>query len=216
MRNTILVTGFDPFDGEPVNPAREVLKCLEGKVLEGYRVVTQEIPTVRFRGLETLCSAVVREDPALVLALGQAGGRSEIMPERVAINVDDFRIPDNEGNQPIDEPVVEGAPAAYWSTLPIKRMVRAMREEGVPASVSNTAGTFVCNYIFYGLMHFLSQEGNMRRGGFVHIPYLTEQALRRGGQPGLALDTMARGLEAAIRAAASVYEDIREGGGRLH
>lgn len=216
MRNTILVAGFEPFDGEAVNPAREVLRCLEGKVLEGHRVVTQEIPTVRFSAFETLRSAVSREDPALVIVLGQAGGRREITPERVAINIDDFRIPDNEGNQPTDEPVVEGAPAAYWSTLPIKRMVRAMREAGIPASVSNTAGTFVCNHIFYGLMHFLSEEGNIRRGGFVHIPYLTEQAERRGGQPGLALDAIARGLEAAIRAAASAREDISEGGGRLH
>ncbi len=216
MQNTILVTGFEPFGGEPVNPAQAVLDLLDGRLLEGRRIVTRTIPTARFRAIEAMRSAVAREDPFLVVALGQAGGRCEITPERVAINVDDFRIPDNDGNQPVDEPVVAGGPAAYWSTLPVKSMVRAMRQEGVPASVSNSAGTFVCNHIFYGLMHLLAEEGNVRRGGFVHVPYLLEQAARLGGQPGLAVETLARGLETAIRAALVVREDIRECGGRLH
>lgn len=216
MQNKVLVTGFEPFGGEPVNPAGEVLKLLDGKRLEGCQIVTQEIPTVRFLSLESLRSAVTREDPIVVISLGQAGGRSEITPERVAINVDDFRIPDNGGNQPVDEPVIEGAPAAYWSTLPIKSMVRAMRDAGVPASVSNSAGTFVCNHLFYGLMHLLAAEGNARRGGFVHIPYMTEQARRLGEGNGLPVATMALGIEAAIRAALTVREDLRETGGRLH
>jgi len=216
MQNKVLVTGFEPFGGEPVNPAGEVLKLLDGKRLEGCQIVTQEIPTVRFLSLESLRSAVTREDPIVVISLGQAGGRSEITPERVAINVDDFRIPDNGGNQPVDEPVIEGAPAAYWSTLPIKSMVWAMRDAGVPASVSNSAGTFVCNHLFYGLMHLLAAEGNARRGGFVHIPYMTEQARRLREGNGLPVATMALGIEAAIRAALTVREDLRETGGRLH
>lgn len=113
MQNKVLVTGFEPFGGESINPAGEVLKLLEGKTVEGCQIVTQEIPTVRFLSLESLRSAVTREDPIMVISLGQAGGRSEITPERVAINVDDFRIPDNGGNQPVDEPVIEGAPAAF-------------------------------------------------------------------------------------------------------
>ena len=142
----------------------------------------------------------------MVIALGQSGGRPGLSLERVAINVDDYRIPDNDGNRPVDEPVVEGGPAAYWSTLPIKDMVRAMWEAGVPASVSNSAGTFVCNHLFYRLMRFLEDEGNVRRGGFIHVPYMMEQA-ERLGQPGLPLETMARGLEAAILAATAVCRE---------
>ena len=139
----------------------------------------------------------------MILALGQSGGSSELFVERVAINIDDYRIPDNDGNQPVDEPVVEGGPVAYWSTLPIKNIVRAMQEVEVPASVSNSAGTFVCNHLFYSLMRFLEEDGNKRRGGFIHVPYMMEQA-ERLGQPGLPLDAMARGLEAAIRMAVAV------------
>ena len=129
--------------------------------------------------------------------------------------MDDFRIPDNEGNQPTDEPIVKGAPAAYFTRLPVKAMVRAMKEAGVPASVSNTAGTFVCNHIFYGLMHLLAEEGNLRRGGFVHIPYMTTQAARLGGQPSMAIETIAKGLEIAIAVALSVEKDIRDIGGEI-
>ena len=206
MQNKILLSGFDPFGGEPVNPACELLGILDGKLLDGYRIVTQKIPTARFRAAETLHSAITREDPIMILALGQAGGYSEIAVERVAINVDDYRIPDNDGNRPVDEPVVEGGPAAYWSTLPIRSMVRAMREVEVPAFVSNSAGTFVCNHLFYRLMRFLEGEGNVRRGGFIHVPYMMEQA-ERLGQPGLPLEAMARGLEAAILAAAAVCRE---------
>ena len=216
MQDKVLVTGFEPFGGEPINPAGEVLKLLEGKTVEGCQIVTKEIPTVRFLSLEMLRSAVAREDPMIVISLGQAGGRSEITPERVAINVDDFRIPDNAGNQPVDEPVIEGAPTAYWSTLPVKSMVRAIRDAGIPASVSNSAGTFVCNHLFYGLMHLLAEEGNARRGGFIHIPYMAEQARRLGEENGLPVAMMARGIEVAIRAALTAREDIREVGVRLH
>lgn len=215
MEKKILVTGFDPFGGEPVNPAFEVLKFLEGKTLKGHLVVTQEIPTVRFKSIETLKKAVARVAPAVVVAVGQAGGRLEITPERVAINQDDYRIPDNEGNQPVDEPIVEGAPAAYFTRLPVKAMVRAMKEAGVPASVSNTAGTFVCNHIFYGLMHLLAEEGNIRRGGFIHIPYMTTQAARLGNQPSMAIESIAKGLEIAVSVAAELEKDVRAVGGEI-
>ncbi len=215
MEKKILVTGFDPFGGEPVNPAFEVLKFLEGKTLAGHLVVTQEVPTVRFRSIETLQQAIARVNPAVVIAVGQAGGRLEITPERVAINQDDFRIPDNEGNRPVDEPIVEGAPVAYFTRLPVKAMVAAMKEAGIPASVSNTAGTFVCNHIFYGLMHLLAGEDNVRRGGFIHIPYMTEQAARLGNQPGMAIETIAKGLEIAVAVAAKLEKDIRAVGGEI-
>lgn len=215
MNNTILVTGFDPFGGEPVNPAFEALKFLEGKVLAGYPVITQEIPTVRYKSTETLKAAIARHDPFLIVAVGQAGGRLEIMPERVAINVDDFRIPDNEGNQPVDEPIVPGGPAAHFSTLPVKAMVKAMTGAGIPAAVSNTAGTFVCNHIFYGLMDLLAKEGGKRRGGFIHIPYLTSQAARLGKQPSMSIESIARGLEIAIETAAVTIKDSKIIGGEI-
>lgn len=216
MQKTVLVTGFDPFGGEPVNPAFEALKFLNGKNVADCKIVTQEIPTVRYKSLEVLKESFRREDPEVVIAVGQAGGRLGITPERVAINVDDFRIPDNEKNQPVDQPIFETAPAAYFSTLPVKAMVAAMVEAGIPASVSNTAGTFVCNHIFFGLMHLLAQEGNIRRGGFIHIPYMTTQAARLGNQPSMSIETIARGLEIAVLTAVSVKQDLKRIGGELH
>ncbi len=215
MQKTILVSGFDPFGGEPVNPAFEALKFLEGKTLAGHLVVTQEIPTVRHKSIKTLKAAIAKHDPALVVAVGQAGGRLSIMPERVAINVDDFRIKDNEGNQPVDEPIVPDGPAAYFTRLPVKAMVRAMLDAGIPAAVSNSAGTFVCNHIFYGLMHLLAQEGGQRRGGFIHIPYMTTQAARLGNQPSMSIESIAQGLEIAITTAAALQEDKKEIGGAI-
>lgn len=200
MRSAILVVGFEPFDGEAINPALEAARKLDGRWFAGYEVVARALPVVRGACLDRLAAALGEFDPAVILALGQAAGRMEITPERVAINVDDYRIADNAGGRPVDEPVVGAGPVAYWSTLPIKAMVRAMLDAGVPAKVSNSAGTFVCNHLFYGLMHALAAEGDIRRGGFIHVPYLPEQAVRIGGQPSMALETMVRGLEAAIGA----------------
>ncbi len=215
MRN-VLVTGFGPFGGEHVNPALEAIKLLEGRIIGGCRVVTRELPVTRFESIEAVVKHIEDTDPVLVLAVGQAGGRLEITPERVAINMDDFRIPDNGGFQPVDEPIVVAAPAAYWSTLPIKAMVVAMRETGIPASVSNSAGTFVCNHLFYGLMHHLAQPGGKIRGGFVHIPYLPEQAARIGSQPSMAVETIVKGLEVALSAAITYETDVAVGDGRTH
>ena len=215
MRN-VLVTGFGPFGGEPINPALEAIKLLEGRIVGGCRVVTRELPVTRFEAIDAIVKHIWDTDPALVLAVGQAGGRLEITPERVAINVDDYRIPDNGGFQPIDEPIVAGGPAAYWSTLPIKAMVVAMRGAGIPASVSNSAGTFVCNHLFYGLMHQLAKAGGKIRGGFVHIPYLPEQAARIGSQPSMAVETIVKGLEVAVETAITHENDISVGDGRTH
>ena len=148
-----------------------------------------------------------------MLALGLAGGRAELSVERVAINVDDARIADNAGAQPIDEAVVPGAPAAYFSTLPIKAMVHDMLQAGVPAAVSQTAGTFVCNHVFYGLMHALRRRRGVR-GGFMHVPLLPEQALEQG-LPGLDLDTQRRGVLTALHTALQVQADRQETGGAI-
>ncbi|MDR3671114.1 MAG: pyroglutamyl-peptidase I [Holophaga sp.] len=203
----ILVTGFGPFGGEPVNPALEAVRLLEGRVLAEHLLVTRELPVLGFEATATLVRHIQEVDPVLVIAIGQAGGRVEITPERVAINLDDYRIPDNGGNQPSGGPVVAGGPVGYWSRLPVKAMVQAMKEGGIPASVSSSAGTFVCNHVFYGLMHFLAGEGGGRRGGFIHVPYLPEQAARLGGQPSMGLETLVRGLEIAVAAAVRNPED---------
>ena len=211
----VLVTGFDPFGGEAVNPALEAIKKLDGKMVAGARVVTRELPTVRWKAIDGLKTAIREVQPALIIAIGQAGGRMDITPERVAINVDDFRIADNEGNQVVDERIATDGPAAYWSTLPIKKIVADLRAEGIPASVSNSAGNFICNHLFYGLMHELAAEGNVRRGGFIHIPYLPEQAAKLTGQPSMALETIVRGLTAAIAASLTTAEDERHSGGTI-
>ncbi len=209
----VLVTGFEPFGGEPINPSWEAVRALDGETIGGARVAAVCLPCVFGAALRTLDAALEMHRPTLVLGVGQAGGRSGLSLERVAINVDDARIADNAGGRPIDVPVVEGGPPAYFSRLPIKAIVRDLCAAGVPASVSNTAGTFVCNHVFYGLMHRLA--GGVVRGGFVHIPYLPVQAARLGDVPSLALETVVAGLRIALATALAVHDDIAETGGRL-
>lgn len=212
---TVLITGFDPFGGEQVNPSWEVVSRLDNAIIAGCRVVARQLPCVFGESLAVLNAAIDALSPALVLAVGQAGGRTEITVERVAINVDDARIPDNRGQQPVDAPIVPGGPAAWFSTLPIKAMVSAMRAAGVPASVSQTAGTFVCNHVMYGLLHTLSGIQDVK-GGFIHIPYLPEQAAAHPGAPSMAAETVRYGLEIAIATALQVAEDIAVTGGATH
>lgn len=212
---TILVTGFDPFGGESVNPAWESVKLLGQLKSDVYKVEVREVPTVFDKSLEHLCAAIQEVKPDIVFCIGQAGGRPDITVERVAINVNDARIPDNEENQPIDTPVVDGGPVAYWSTLPIKAMVKEMRDQGVPASISQTAGTFVCNHLFYGLMHHIAKSNASIRGGFIHIPYLPQQAARQAGQPSMSVETIVKGLQVAIEAVVAHDRDIVEIGGQI-
>ena len=201
----LLITGFQPFDGESVNPALEVAKGLQGKTINGYEVIAREIPVVRFEALKAAQAAIEELQPDAVITIGQAGGRPDITVERVGINIDDFRIPDNKGNQPIDEPVVTGGPVAYWATLPIKKMVANVKAQGIPASVSNSAGTYVCNHLLYGLLHYLTTQGKTAiPAGFIHIPYLPEQMAVRSGKDAqvatMSLDTLLKGFEAMIAA----------------
>ncbi|MBU8712349.1 MULTISPECIES: pyroglutamyl-peptidase I [Brevibacillus] len=212
---TILVTGFDPFGGEAINPAWESVKRLAEVEAGEYRIVARQLPTVFGKSVELLLQAIREISPDLVFCIGQAGGRADISIERVAINVDDARIPDNAGKQPIDTPIVEDGPVAYWSSLPIKAIVKEMRAKGIPASVSQTAGTFVCNHLFYGLMHALDKEYPAVRGGFVHIPYLPEQAAKHPGQPSMSVETIVNGLQIAIETAVNHERDIVEGGGQI-
>ncbi|AKU25287.1 pyroglutamyl-peptidase I [Geobacillus stearothermophilus] len=211
----VLVTGFDPFGGETVNPSLEAVKQAAGWKTDRYIVEVREIPTVFGKSLVILHDAIMQVDPDVVICVGQAGGRADISVERVAVNINDARIPDNEGQQPIDEPVVPGGPVGYWSTLPVKAIVEALRRHGIPASVSYTAGTFVCNHVFYGLMHYITQSKKPIRGGFIHIPYLPEQAARHPGQPSMALETIVEGLRLAIDVAVEREEDIQAVGGHI-
>lgn len=211
----VLLTGFEPFGGERVNTSWQVAQALDGRSIGGHVVVAACLPCAFGAALAALDEALARgAGPALVIALGQAAGRSDFSVERVAINVDDARIADNAGLQPVDRPVVAGAPAAYFSTLPIKAVVAALRAAGLPASVSQSAGTFVCNHVFYGLMHRLAARPGVR-GGFIHLPLLPEQAARAPGQPSLPLATLVQGLETAIACALATQEDLRAAEGTV-
>lgn len=211
MKN-ILITGFEPFGGESVNPSWELAHALGGEIIADRRVVAVQLPCVFGAALTRLDEALAHVRPALVLAVGQAGGRCDLSLERVAINVDDARIPDNAGAQPVDEPVVTGGPAAYFSSLPIKAMVAALRAAGYPASVSQTAGTFVCNHVFYGLQHRLA--GQDVPSGFMHIPYLPQQAAQHPGAASLPLETLVSAIRLALHTALTQTE-IRMGAGQL-
>lgn len=214
---TVLLTGFEPFEQEPINPSWEAVRALDGERIGNAVIVARQLPCVFGKAIEEIDALVAALRPELVIAVGQAGGRTELSIERVAINVDDARIADNAGAQPVDNVIAEGGPAAYFSKLPIKAIVRDLRAAGVPAMVSQTAGTFVCNHVFYGLMHTLAaRQAGTVRGGFIHIPYLPQQAAEHPGAPSLALDTLIAGLRVAVATSLATRTDIREQGGQLH
>jgi pyroglutamyl-peptidase len=210
---TVLVTGFEPFGGEAVNPSWMAAHALHGREVAAHRVIGAQLPTAFDRSLEALRELLLRHRPRLVICTGQAGGRTALSLERVAINVNDARIRDNAGAQPIDTPVVPNGPAAYFSTLPIKALLLALTEEGIRAEVSQTAGTFVCNHVFYGLMHELAARPELRgtRGGFIHVPWLPGQ-----GQPSMQLEEIVEGLRVAIGCALTTVHDVRKEAGALN
>ena len=178
----ILYTGFEPFGGETVNPSFDAV-CLLPDVIAGAEVIRLEVPTVFGRGAETMLEAVEARRPDVVICVGQAGGRCAVTPEYVAINYRRARIPDNAGQQPDGVPVLEGGPAAYFTTLPVHRIAARCREAGIPAEVSYTAGTYVCNDVMYALLHAVHCRFPDLRGGFIHVPYAPEQALRQTPVP---------------------------------
>jgi pyroglutamyl-peptidase len=216
MKKKVLVTGFDPFGAESVNPSWLICERLP-KEIAGLRVETCRVPCEFHRAIDVAATTIDRLRPAFVVCLGQAGGRAHLSVERVAINVDDARIADNGGNRPIDERIAPKGPPAYFATLPIKAMVQAMRAAGVPAEVSNSAGTYVCNHLMYGVLHHIDSRGlgNEARAGFIHVPYCEEQVLDKPAVPGMAIDTMVRGIETAIAAAGRHAVDVKVPGGAL-
>ena len=191
----LLITGFDPFGGASVNPAREAVMALPD-VVGDYALTKLEIPTVFGLAAETVLQAAEILCPDVILCVGQAGGRAAITPEVVAINLREASIPDNLGYTPQNQPVVAHAPAAYFSTLPVRAMVEGVKAAGIPCSLSYSAGVFVCNDLLYTLLHHY--DGTDTRVGFVHIPYLPEQA--KEGVASLPLEDAVRGLTAAILA----------------
>jgi pyroglutamyl-peptidase len=206
----VLVTGFEPFAGQRVNPSQLAVAELAGRTIAGRRIETAILPVVFGGATAALRRAIRRYRPDLVICIGEAGGRDAITVERVAINVEDARIADNAGAQPIDRAIARRGPAAYWSTLPIKAIVAALVRRQIPAAVSQTAGTFVCNHVFYSLMRMLARRQGVR-GGFIHVPFVRGQ-----GRPSLPLATIVGGLELAIATAVRVRRDRRAGGGAEH
>ena len=195
----VLVTGFEPFGGESVNPALEAVKMLKDEI-SGAKILKLELPTVFVKSKEILERALAEDRPDVVICVGQAGGRDKISVERVAINIDDAGIPDNDGNQPIDKVIFEDGPAAYLSTLPIKEIVNRLKENKIPAEISNSAGTYVCNHIMYSLLHSIDKEYKNTLGGFIHIPYIPEQVIDKRMAPSMSLDYIVKGLTIAIEA----------------
>jgi pyroglutamyl-peptidase len=200
----LLLTGFEPFGGSDVNPSAQIVERLAREGGAGVELVTAVLPVDRYRGPATLIQAVQQSEPDAVLCLGLAGQRPAIAIERVAVNLLDFRIADNNGNQFVDEPIVPDGPAAYFTTLPVRAMHEAALAAGVPAELSLSAGAFLCNQVTYELLHYLAANQLNIRAGFVHVPYLPEQvAQKRPLLPSMSLATMCQGTTAVIQALGS-------------
>lgn len=212
----VLLTAFDPFGGETINPAQEAVRLVPETIGEA-QIIKLEVPTVFGKSIETMLCKAREVHPDVILCIGQAGGRYDISPERVAININDARIPDNEGNQPIDEPIFSDGAPAYFSNLPIKAMVQAIRSCGLPASVSNSAGTYVCNHLMYGVLYHIAREMPSVRGGFMHVPYVPRQVAQRAvPAPCLSESDIARGITAAISAILENFADVKTPIGKEH
>jgi pyroglutamyl-peptidase len=212
---TVLVTGFEPFDGEAINPSQEIARTLDGEVIAGHRVIGATLPTEFARSLGALEELMRMHRPELVIALGLAGSSAGISLERVAINLIDARIADNAGDQPLDMAVVENAPNAYFSTLPIKAMLARLRAADIPAAISHSAGTFVCNQVFFGLAHLLATQNPRMRGGFVHVPWLPEQAARHPHAPHMPREQMLAAVRLCLETALTTPADVHYAAGTL-
>jgi pyroglutamyl-peptidase len=199
----ILVTGFDPFGGEPINPSWEAVRRLPDAV-KSIEIIKAQIPTSFGRSADVVRAAILEHDPDVVICIGQAGGQLAISAERVASNVSEGRIPDNDGKQPIDTRIRADGPAAYFTSLPVEAMVTAMKKTGIPAVVSNNAGAYVCNHLMYQVLYMIDHEFPGKRGGFVHVPYAPQQVVNKPGQPALGIDEMATALAASIGAIGQV------------
>lgn len=210
----VLVTGFDPFGGESINPAYEAVKMLPDEIA-GAQIIKREIPTSFTRGTAEVVRQIELCQPDLVLNVGQTGGAAGLRVERVAINLADARIPDNDGAQPVDEPLVQDGAPAYFAKLPVKAMVRGVQAKGYPCQLSYTAGTYVCNAVMYTVLHTVQSYPHIR-AGFVHVPYAASQLEgKAAGTPAMPLADITAALAAAIEAAVQNKTDLKEQMGRL-
>lgn len=203
----VLITGFEPFGGELVNPALEAVMRVRQKI-DHIEVIKAKLPVVFHQSISVLQGLIESHSPNVVICVGQAGGRTAITLERIGINVDDARISDNEGNTPVDQKINPNGPDAYFSTLPIKAIVKAINECGIPANVSNTAGTYVCNHILYGLCDYIVSNSLEIKGGFIHVPFAPEQVIKNPGQPSMAIDNIVSAIEIAIKTSCLLSKDI--------
>lgn len=211
----VLLTGFDAFDGAAVNPSWDAVRRLHGETLHGHRIEAVQLPTAFARGASALLDALDRHRPALTLCTGLASNRGALSLERVSVNLIDARIPDNDGAQPVDVPCIAGAPDAYFTTLPVKAALRALEAAGIPAELSLTAGSFVCNHVFHVLMHALAGDPARPRGGFVHVPPLPGMPLRSPQARAMPLETMVEGLRLIVDVALRTHDDAHFAAGTV-
>lgn len=198
MQKKVLVTGFNPFDSEPINPSFEAVRSLPDEIGEAA-ICKVELPTEFGRSALTMAQAIEEHRPDVILMVGQSGGSTSIRVERVAINIDDARIPDNAGKQPTDEPIIEGDAVAYFSTLPIKNIVAELSQNGIPAVISETAGTFVCNHVMYWVLSHIQKHKLPIQAGFIHVPYIPEQTKHQPSRPSMHLSMITQALGIATR-----------------
>ncbi len=195
----LMLTAFEPFAGEPINASLEAARQMQKIDFPDTVVRVVELPVNRFRAVEIALELIRASKPEIVIMLGEAGGRHRVNPERVAINIDDFRIADNAGNQPTDEPIVEGGPAAYFSTLPIRAITDRIINAHIPAAISNSAGSYLCNRLFFSVMHAIAVEGLSAKAGFMHLPYLHDQAMSKYPEvPSLSRESIVEAVRLAI------------------
>jgi pyroglutamyl-peptidase len=195
----LLLTAFEPFGGESINPSLDTARQMEKVDFPNAIVRVAELPVDRFRAVDIALELIRAGRPDIVIMLGEAGARYRVNPERVAINVDDFRIPDNAGNQPRDEPIIEGGPVGYFSTLPIRAIADRISKAHIPAAISNSAGAHLCNRLFYSVMHTISVEGLPSKAGFIHLPYLHDQAINKYPDvPSLSREALVEAVRLAI------------------
>jgi len=211
----VLVTCFDPFGGAAVNPSQIAVTQLPDEI-DDIKVVKQVIPTVFDKSIDILFDVLKIEAPDVVICVGQAGGRPNITVERVAININDAPIPDNDGNQPVDSAIFADAPSAYFATLPIKAMVQNCNNIGIPAAISNTAGTFVCNHLMYAACHYAALHQPKLKAGFIHIPFVPEQTIDKQTMPSMSCADIIAGLKSFIKTAATIDQDVKIAGGAEH
>ncbi len=211
----VLLTGYEPFGTTPINPAELVARALDGETIADAKVVSRILPSTFFESIETVAAAIEAESPDLVIMMGEYGGRATITVERIAQNFNDstrYGLVDNRGKSMQDEPTVPGGPAAYYATLPIRAMVKAMREAGVPADISDAPGTFCCNHLMYGILHVISDRALDIRAGWIHLPHLPEVAALPDnlGAPSMSAQTATKGVRVGIEAALTHAHDITD------